>query len=221
MKKIKYLCLVFCFYSLNLFAQKDAINSIPCTDTLNISGYYILVYTKKGMKDVIRNNKRLQQGKSFVTKFYLSDIETFFIPVDSINGNEQMAGVLDNLMTANKTDFYISYSEFSDLHYKWNIDANCLDYLRHVNFPRFPNFQSNDYYITTSKKNEYCFQIFTLSAQWIRIKFPTWESINYTFGRKSRFFIKEAAFYNIYILNEVFDYNLTPLLEYDTIKLLW
>jgi hypothetical protein len=216
MIKRKYFILFFCVctHINNLFSQ-----TVPCTDTINISGYYVVIDTKKEINQIIYNNKRKKQGKPYTVTFFLTGINNFFIPFDSIDKKEQISDCFDNLMNSNLTDFYTSYSNISDFDYKKNYDTNCLDYLRYANLPDFPYFGNFDYYVTTNKKSKYCFKMYSLSAKWIRIKLPSLKAAYDMIGRKGHFLRREENEYNIYILAEILALDLTPNIDNLPIKL--
>lgn len=206
---VAYLC-----FSQSLLAQSDTVKSKSCFDTVNVSGYYVFVYTKNEINQLIKSKSKKKKGKPFSVSIGDENKE-FFIPLDSVRAGRTLSSILNDLLLKNKTDHYIKY--FSMDNYSFDdYNVGCLKSFKAVS--EWPKFVSSDFYITTDHKSKYCFKIFSLSAKWGRLQMSK-DAANEILARKAKYLNPLEPLYNIFLLKELLNNNLTPFLTGQPVKI--
>ncbi len=211
---ITFLLVVYLCLSQSLFAQTDTIKSKSCFDTVEVSGYYVFVYTKNEINQLIKSNNSKRKGKPFSMSIG-DEYKEFFIPLDSVRAGRTLSSILNDLLLKNKTDNYIKYSSMDNYSFE-DYNIGCLKFFKAVS--EWPKFVSGEFYITTGIKSKYCFKIFSLSAKWIKLQLSK-EAANEILARKAKYLNPLEPRYNIFIFKELLNNNLTPLLRDQPVKI--
>jgi uncharacterized membrane protein required for colicin V production len=196
------------------FAQTDTIKSKSCFDTVEVSGYYVFVYTKSEVNKLIKNKNKKEKGKPFSISIG-DEYKEFFIPLDSITVEKTLSSILNDLLLRNKTDNYIKFSSMDNYSFD-DYNVGCLKSFKAVS--EWPKFVSSDFYTITDRKSKYCFKIFSLSAKWLKLQLSK-EATNEILARKAKYLNPLKPQYNIYIFRELLNNNLTPLLTGKPVKI--
>jgi hypothetical protein len=211
---ITFLLVVYLCLSQSLFAQSDTIISKSCFDTVDVSGYYVFVYTKNEINQLIKSKSKKKKGKPFSVSIG-DEYKEFFIPLDSVTARRTLSSILNNLLLKNKVENYIKYSSMDNYSFD-DYNVGYLKYFKAVS--EWPTFVSSDFYITTGSKTKYCFKIFSLSAKWVKLQMSK-EAANEILARKAKYLNPLVPQYNIFIFKELLNSDLTPLLAGQPVKL--
>lgn len=187
-------------YCNNTYSQKSDENLLCSLDTLNVTGYFIIIQTQEDINEIAENNKKREKGEPYNLIYSLSGLNSIFIPFDTLNCKELSDGFFENRKNA-----YVLYSDMNMISLKSfrGLEDNFL--------AKWPDFNSSDYYISSAGENiKYCIQIFSLSAQWVKLRLLSRKSAYDFIGRKAQYLKKDEPFYDIYVLKKVFDYNNFP-----------
>ena len=210
--------LIFCviFFSISyidLFAQSYSKDDILECDTLTQTGYLITIYEKKFIKEFLKNKKRKNENKSYELIYPLSGLNICFISDDSIKKHDEFLTVINNRFKYSSTSIYTLYGSLNSVDFKF------LRGLDHEFLSKWPDNTNFNYYELVREKSRFCFQIYLMTAQWVRFKVRSIGTAYNFVGREARWLDKNESYYDIYILKKVIEYNATPELKNLPIKL--
>jgi hypothetical protein len=153
---------------------------LSCTDSVVFDGYYVVLYTKREIKDVQRAKQRKIEGKSYKVPFE-SSILGFFVSKDSL-ARRPLSDIIEDLPVKNKGEIFIEctngYSEMigKEICGKKDQFSDC----------KWPKLFSYNKYFTVNKSSRYCFEIFEISGWFVKLKIDTEEKHD-ALGRKARY----------------------------------
>jgi hypothetical protein len=212
MKMKLVFCILFFIIQTNLSAQKYSENVILECDTLIQTGYFVTISDKKIINELIKNKKREKKGKTYELIYSLSGKNVRFIPFDSIKENDKFTTILDKRFKKNDVCIYTLYNSLNSADFKTlrgfeeKLPSKWIDSI------------SCNYYELVKAKYNYCFQILSMTSQWIRIKVPSLEITYDLVGREANYLKKGLNYYEIYILDKIINYDMEPNLNNIPIK---
>jgi hypothetical protein len=209
-----FISAVCIFMSMSSAAQLDTLKEKQPIDTVEVSGYYVYMYSKKEIKNLSNNRNRMKKGKSF--KLSIGDEHNdFFIPSDSIKPGRSLPAILNGLALQNKQDIFVKYSSLD----KYSFDEYNMSCLKSLNdAPELPPFVSSTYYVTNDKRSKLCFKIFSLSATCAKVVMPKETAIE-LLARRAKYLKPSESFYNVYVFKKIVSSDFSPVLDQSSVKL--
>jgi len=191
---MRFLILIFTILSVSTFSKCQPVSdTVNCERNIEKTIYYVVGFLKDEIKSFDKQIKRKNAGKSYSAMIDFTK-HSFIIENEKINATIISQG-LTELLNNEREEIFINPSQDDKKRINEEFCTNTK-----LELVSWPKLNSNNYYIlkNSSQYRGYCFQIFKLSGNWIKIEVENQVPQNafWSFGRNG--FNKTAQKISVY-----------------------